>query len=135
MQHGKLRTDRGSWLVSEFFFQFSLLNINNTFKAGEQSSYVFLKLVYLTTVSSNSETRAREDLCGIDSYPVCVSSSHVERNERRDPLTKPTKNPGDISQRRRIYFSTRRWTNQNTRRRSGTENIHLGTASANSRRE
>ena len=35
---------------------------------------------------------------------------------------------------RRIYHSSRRWTNQNTWRRSGTENIHLGTASSNSRR-
>ena len=41
----------------------------------------------------------------------------------------------DISQTRRIYFSNRRWTNQNPWRRSGTENIHLGTASTNSRRE
>ena len=41
---------------------------------------------------------------------------------------------GDISQTRRIYFSNRRWTNQNSWRRSGTENIHLGTASTNSRR-
>ena len=46
-----------------------------------------------TTVSSDSETRAKEDLCGIDSYPVSVSREHVERKERRDPLTKPTKNP------------------------------------------
>ena len=37
-------------------------------------------------------------------------------------------------QRRRIYFSNSRWTNQNTRRRSGTENIHLDTAATNSRR-
>ena len=36
---------------------------------------------------------------------------------------------------RRIYFSNRRWTNQNPWRRSGTENIHLGTASTNSTRE
>ena len=42
---------------------------------------------------------------------------------------------GDISQTMRIYFSNRRWTNQNTWRRSGLENIHLGTASTNSRRE
>ena len=41
---------------------------------------------------------------------------------------------GDISQRRRIYFSNRRWTNQNPWRRSGTENIHLDTAATNSRR-
>ena len=47
-----------------------------------------------STVSSDSVTRqAREDLCGIDSYPVSVSSEHVERQERGDPLTKPTKNP------------------------------------------
>ena len=42
-------------------------------------------------VSRDSETRAREDLCGTDSYPVSVSSEHVERKERGDPLTKPTK--------------------------------------------
>ena len=35
-----------------------------------------------TTVSSDSETRAREDLSGIDSHPAPVSSSHVERKER-----------------------------------------------------
>ena len=47
-----------------------------------------------TTVSSGSETRAREDLSGVDSHPVLVSSSHVERIERGDPLLpKPTKNP------------------------------------------
>ena len=46
-----------------------------------------------STVSSNSETGAREDLCGIDSYPVSVSSEHVERKEQGDLLTKPTKNP------------------------------------------
>ena len=44
-------------------------------------------------VSSDSETRKREDRCGTDSYPVSVSSEHAERKERGDPLTKPTKNP------------------------------------------
>ena len=43
------------------------------------------------TVSSDSETGAREDLCGIDSYPLSVSSKHVERKERGDLLTEPTK--------------------------------------------
>ena len=46
-----------------------------------------------TTVSNESETRARDDLSGIDSHPALVSSSHVERTERGDPLTKPTQNP------------------------------------------
>ena len=36
---------------------------------------------------------------------------------------------------RRIYFSNRRWTNQTSRRRSGTENIHLDTGAPNSRRK
>ena len=45
------------------------------------------------TVTSDSETGAREEMCGIESYPVSVSSEHVERKERRDPLTKPTKIP------------------------------------------
>ena len=50
-----------------------------------------------TTVSSDSEIGAREDLSGIDSYPVSVSSDHVERIERGDALlTKPTKNPKPI---------------------------------------
>ena len=46
-----------------------------------------------STVSSDTGTRAREDLCGKDSYPVTVSSEHVERKERGDLLTKQTKNP------------------------------------------
>ena len=39
-----------------------------------------------TTVSSDCETRAREDLCGIDSFPVAVSSKPVERKERGDSV-------------------------------------------------
>ena len=35
----------------------------------------------------------------------------------------------------RIYFSNRRWTNQSTWRRSGTENINLDTGTPNSRRK
>ena len=48
-----------------------------------------------TAVSSDSETRERKDLSGIDSHPVPVSSSHVEEMiERSDPLfPKPSKNP------------------------------------------
>ena len=47
-----------------------------------------------STVSSDSVIRrAREDLCGTDSYPVAVSRKHVERRARRNLLTKPTKNP------------------------------------------
>ena len=38
-------------------------------------------------MSSDSETRGKEDLSGIDSLPASVSSSHVERKERSDPLS------------------------------------------------
>ena len=48
MQHGQLRSDRGSWFVNEFILKLALFNINDTFKAGNWSSYVFLKLVHLT---------------------------------------------------------------------------------------
>ena len=39
-----------------------------------------------STVSSDSVTRARKYLSGTDSHPAPVSSSHVERTERGDPL-------------------------------------------------
>ena len=48
MQHGELRSDRGSWFVIEFFLQPSFFNINDTFKTGDWSSYIFLKLVHFT---------------------------------------------------------------------------------------
>ena len=48
VRHGELRSNRGSWYVNEFFFQFSLFNIYDTFKAGDWTSYIFLKLVYFT---------------------------------------------------------------------------------------
>ena len=52
VQHGELRSDRASWFVNEFFLQFSLFNIHDTFKAGDWSSYVFLKIIYLTNHDS-----------------------------------------------------------------------------------
>ena len=42
-----------------------------------------------TTVSSDSGTRAREDLSGIDSHPASVSSSHVEEMIERGDLLLP----------------------------------------------
>ena len=68
------------------------------------------------TVSSDSVTRAREDLCGTDSYPASVSSEHVERKERGDPLTKPTKSPKpnknedhDLERRDPLYSEIPEW--------------------------
>ena len=80
MQHGELRSDRGSRLVNEFFFRFSSFNFNDTFKAGESSSYIYLKLVFFSNYDSISdrEIRDREDQSGIDSSPVPVSSSNVD---------------------------------------------------------
>ena len=60
-----------------------------------------------TTVFSDSETRARENLRGIDSHPVPVSSSLVERTEPGDPLTKPTKNPKPNKKRKPRYRTGR----------------------------
>ena len=52
VQYGKLRSDRGSRLVIEFFLQFSFLKFNDTFKTGEASFYIFLKLVFFTNYDS-----------------------------------------------------------------------------------
>ena len=54
---------------------------------------------------SDSETWAREDLSGIDSYPAPVSSAHLERTERGDPLTKPNKNEDHEKERRDPFCS------------------------------
>ena len=92
--YGELRSDRGSRLVNEFFIS-SHLSTSMTPSRQEIDHPTSSSSSYTsptTTVSSDSETRAREDLSGIDSYPVSVSSEHVERKERRDPFTKPTKN-------------------------------------------
>ena len=53
------------------------------------------------TVSSDRETRAGEDLCGIDPYPVSVSSEHVERQERRDLLTNQANPKSKTKEKRR----------------------------------
>ena len=45
VQHGELRSDHGSRLVNEFFFQFSSFSLNDTFKTREKSSYIFLKFI------------------------------------------------------------------------------------------
>ena len=95
MQHGELRSDRGSRLVNEFFLQFSSTSMTASRQERNHptsSSSSFTSPT--TTVLSDSETREGEDLSGIDSHPVFVSSSHVEEIERRDPLLpKPTQNP------------------------------------------
>ena len=68
VQHGELRSDRGSWFVNEFFIQFSSFNLNETFNTGESSSYIYLK------------RQERRDL---------FSSGTPEEQL----LTKPSKNP------------------------------------------
>ena len=45
MQHGKLRSYRGSRLVNEFVLRFSSFNSKDTFKTGEALFYIFLMLV------------------------------------------------------------------------------------------
>ena len=59
------------------------------------------------TVSSDSGIRARWDLCGKDSCPVTVSIKHVERKERWDLLTKPTKNPKPTKKRKPRFRTVR----------------------------
>ena len=48
MEHGELRSYRGSRLVSEFFLRFSSFNFSDTFKTREALFYIFHKLVFFT---------------------------------------------------------------------------------------
>ena len=52
MQHGELRSYRGSRLVNEFFLQFSSFNFNDTFKTGEALFYIFFEVVFFTNYSN-----------------------------------------------------------------------------------
>ena len=71
------------------------------------------------TVSSDSETREREDLSGIDSHPVPVSSSHVERKDRtvrpivcfqaNQKLPKPNKDETTIERRDPLFADIPEW--------------------------
>ena len=45
-------SDRGSRLVNEFFIQFSSFNLNDTFKTGDSSFYIYLKLVFFSNYDS-----------------------------------------------------------------------------------
>ena len=58
MQYGKLRTDRGSWFINEFFVKLAYFNTHDTFKRN----------------------------WSFRSPPAIESIESVERQERRDPL-------------------------------------------------
>ena len=49
MQHGELRSCRGSRLVNEFFLRFSSFNLNDT--TGEALFYISFKLIFFTNYS------------------------------------------------------------------------------------
>ena len=94
VQHGKLRSDRGSWFINEFFLKLAFFNISMTPSRQEldhptsSSSSFTSPPVTSSTVSSESVARQeRGDPCGIDHYPAAVSSKHVERQEWGDPCS------------------------------------------------
>ena len=109
VQHRELRSDRGSWFINEVFRRLALFTSMTPSRQEidhptSSSSSSTSPTMTSSSVSRDSVTRqARRDLCGIDSYPVTVSSKHVERQERgeicstgtpeEELLTKPTKNP------------------------------------------
>ena len=75
---GELRSDRGSWLVIEFFLPLSFFNINDTFKTGDWSSYVFLKLVYFTNHNCvKRQWDSRKERSEWDRFPsnTCVKNT------------------------------------------------------------
>ena len=69
--NGKLRTNRGSWFITEFFLQFFPSSTSMTLSRHE-----------IDHPTSSSSSSTSPTMTGIDSYPVTVSSEHVERKER-----------------------------------------------------
>ena len=62
MQHGELRSDRGSRLVNEIFLRFSFFNFNDTFQTGEALLYIFFKLVFFPnhdSIKGQGDSRQR----------------------------------------------------------------------------
>ena len=84
MPNGKLRVDRESWIISEFFLKNAYLNIHDTFKTENGSSQVFPKLVYFNTHDSLKGNWS------FRSPPAIVSSESVDRKVRRDPYSSET---------------------------------------------
>ena len=86
-----LSTSSSSSLPSSTFMTLSRQEIDHPTSSPSSSTSPAMTS---STVSSDILTsQAREDFCGIDSYPVTMSSKHVERQEPGDLLTQPTKNP------------------------------------------
>ena len=109
VQHRDLRSERGSWFINEFFLKFCPLQHPWHLQG---SNLIILRLpqarlphqpwhLQLCQATVRLDKHGG-DLCGIDSYPAAVSSTHVDRRERRDLcscgapegqlLTKPIKN-------------------------------------------
>ena len=73
-----LSTSSSSKLPSSTTMTLSMREIDHPTSSSSSSTS---STMTSSTVSSDSGTRARGDLCGIDSFPVPVSSKHVERKE------------------------------------------------------
>ena len=86
MQHGELRSYRGSRLVNEFVFRFSSFNLIDTFKTGEASFYLFFKLVFVTDSNLNCRTES-------DTSPVQVSSFNVDDRSGQPVVDQVNQNP------------------------------------------
>ena len=95
MQHGELRSDRGSRLVIEFSSSSSHPSTSMTPSRQESNhptSSSSSSTSPTTTVSRDSETREREDRSGIDSHPASVSC-WTERTERPSVCFQANQNP------------------------------------------
>ena len=78
VQHGELRSDRGSRLV-EFVLRFWSVSFKDTFKTGESFFYSSSSSSPMAT-SSDNETQEREDRIESDISPVTVSTKVDDRS-------------------------------------------------------
>ena len=132
---GKLHTkdDLGNHFKNRSFRSFHWLSISLSLRKTSQESINLERKSYL---DCSSDTHCTRGECGKGDVLVADLEGLETMDASENLFEKTQCERGDISQRkRRIYFSNRRWTNSTFWRRSGLENIHLGTASTSSRRK
>ena len=61
----------------------TVITANGEVQTHEEATVYVKELKYSILSSDSVTTQARGDLCGIDSYPVTVSSKDVQRQARR----------------------------------------------------
>ena len=127
-----MRDVLGNHLKDQLFHLVHWLSLTLSLRRTSQESINLERKSYLDCSSDTLCTRVE---FGRVTYWLQTLRSWKRWTHLKSTRKDSNAKKGDISPKKmEILFSNRRWTNQTSWRRSGTENIHLDTAATNSRR-